>query len=144
MWKNYFEIKPSEHDLATLLSLPWISQKSCTLMTLKPSDAILAEEQLKSDMKLSHSLAQQTSLTINNLVLLDLQTNRHQQPSNQPHLNNNQPHLGEYSKKHSQSQRTTLRHLSFDRFLVRDLSDLEAHNPYSPTNDNLWETNILY
>jgi len=27
--------------------------------------------------------------------------------------------------------------------LVRDLSDLEAHNPYSPTNDSHWETNIL-
>ena len=33
--------------------------------------------------------------------------------------------------------------MSFERFLVRDLSDLEAHNPYSPTNDSLWETNIL-
>nr|POE58403.1 g-type lectin s-receptor-like serine/threonine-protein kinase [Quercus suber] len=41
------------------------------------------------------------------------------------------------------SQRTTLGHLSFDRFVVRDLSDLEAHNPNSPANDSLWDTNFL-
>ena len=34
-------------------------------------------------------------------------------------------------------------HLSFYRFMVRDLNDLEAHNPNSPTNDSLWETNYL-
>nr|POF09397.1 hypothetical protein CFP56_42429 [Quercus suber] len=33
--------------------------------------------------------------------------------------------------------------LSFDRFMVRDLSDLEVHNPHSPTNDSLWEANFL-
>lgn len=27
--------------------------------------------------------------------------------------------------------------------MVTDLSDLEAHNPNSATNDSLWETNYL-
>ncbi|KAK9998292.1 hypothetical protein SO802_017895 [Lithocarpus litseifolius] len=27
--------------------------------------------------------------------------------------------------------------------MVKDLSDLEGHNPHSPTNDSLWEANFL-
>ena len=71
------------------------------------------------------------------------QTNLYQQPSNQPPQNNNQSHSGESNRNHSQSQRTSHGHLSFYRFMVRDLNDLEAHNPNSPTNDSLWETNYL-
>ena len=57
------------------------------------------------------------------------QTNRHSQPKNQPLQNNNEPYLGENIRNHFQSQRTTIGPASFDRFMVRDLSDLDTQNP---------------
>ena len=71
------------------------------------------------------------------------QTNLYQKPSNQPPQTNNQSHLGESSRNHPQTQRTSHGLLNFDTFMVTNLSDLEAHNPNSPTNDSLCETNYI-